>query len=496
MRAKEFLSESKKPLSETALSKADFGAQERKQERINNFIKLYSTPNPDNPKLVGPFTLTNGQPIWLVKEPAILKKLKTLTTYEYLQFPTKFTGADGRPVELSDLEKTKVFGGDSKIDNPLGKQALPVKPSDISISAQQVDPNNKKEKFDVDRPDVIKVALQTGAFVARDLPSKIQSDSILQSNPVGLKIIEMSKQISQGLVPDFPSRKELPNTALAAIRDYAGEYLGVQQLVQGIANFPNSDAFYDFMGTGPAGLGNLMLYFPKSTNSPLADSLAINQKNKSYALQNTQTGHVIKLSAKGDKEGAPPSMDNLKIPDSIRKKRNKDIQQVVRFLDIAHASGSKDQPFKLAEFLSISAPKTIPEEVKNLFPITPEEFNKLYASQKNPKLPCPKKFLKLANIKSLKGKPLSGSHYGRVHYQLNKILLNAVNKENALPGFRKTVLEILGYNFVQIFSRERQGKLFADILWPATVNGHVEMYSKSSSGDPEHQKLSFSVTDK
>jgi hypothetical protein len=139
------------------------------------------------------------------------------------------------------------------------------------------------------------------------------------------------------------------------------------------------------MGTGPAGLGNLMLYFPKSTNSPLADSLAINQKNKSYALQNTQTGHVIKLSAKGDKEGAPPSMDNLKIPDSIRKKRNKDIQQVVRFLDIAHASGSKDQPFKLAEFLSISAPKTIPEEVKNLFPITPEEFNKLYASQKNPK---------------------------------------------------------------------------------------------------------------
>ena len=102
----------------------------------------------------------------------------------------------------------------------------------------------------------------------------------------------------------------------------------------------------------------------------------------------------------------------------------------------------------------------------------------------------------IASLVGLRGKSLSGSHYGRVHYQLNKILLNAVNKENALPGFRKTVLEILGYNFVQIFSRERQGKLFADILWPATVNGHVEMYSKSSSGDPEHQKLSFSVTDK
>jgi hypothetical protein len=495
MRASEFLTESTKLLAERKLEKVTFGPEENKQIRIQNFIKLYSTPNPEDAKLVGPFTLTNGQPIWLKREPAILKQLKSLTTYDYLNFPSKFTSADGRPVPLSSLEKTKVFGGDSKIDNPMGKQALPVKPSDIGIVAQQIDPDNKKEKFDVDRPDVIKVALQTGAFAASELPSKIQSDNILRSNPVGLKIIEMSKQISQGIVPDMPSRKEMPNTAIAAIRDYAGEYLGVQQLVQGIANFPNSDAFYDFMDTGPAGLGNLMLYFPKSTNSPLADSLAITEKNKSYALQNTQTGHVIKLSAKGNKEGAPPSMDNLKVPDFIRKKKNKNIQQVVKFLDIAHSSGAKDQPFKLAEFFTVNAPDSMPDSIKELFPILPEEFNRLYATKRDPSLPCPQKFKKLANIKGQRGMKLSGTHYGRVHYQINKALLSAVNEKNALPGFRKTVLEILGYNFVQIFSRERQGKLFADVLWPATVNGQVEMYSKSSSSDPEHQKLSFSVKD-
>jgi hypothetical protein len=39
MRAKEFLSESKQ-LFEAALAKGDFGPQERKQDRIKNFIDI------------------------------------------------------------------------------------------------------------------------------------------------------------------------------------------------------------------------------------------------------------------------------------------------------------------------------------------------------------------------------------------------------------------------------------------------------------------------
>jgi hypothetical protein len=484
MRAKEFLSESKKSLNETALTKSDFGAQERKQDRIAAFIKLFSTPNPEDPNSVGPFMLTNGQSIFLKKDPAILKLLKSLTTYDYKNFPTNFTAADGRPVSLGQLEKTKQFGGDSKHDNPLGKQALQLKPSDLSISAHA--PANPKEKFNVDSPDVLKQAMATGAFPAGELATKIQNDPVLQSDPVGLKVIEMSKQISAHIVPDMPSRKELPNTALAAIRDYGGEYLGVQQLIDNTANFPHAEAFYKFMDTGPEEMSNLMLYFPKSTNTPLADSLA---------LKNTGTGHVIKLSSKGGKEGAPPSLDNLKIPEAYRKKRNKDIANVVKFIDAAQQSQAKNQPFRLAELLTIIAPESIPEAVKEIFPITPQEFDRLYATKKDPRLPCPQKFKKLANIKGLKGNTLSGTHYGRVHYQLNKIVLDAINRKNALPAFRKTALELLGYNFVQIYSRERQGKLFADVLWPGKVNGLVEIYSKSSSADPDHQKISFSVKD-
>jgi hypothetical protein len=328
--------------------------------------------------------------------------------------------------------------------------------------------------------------MATGAFPAGELAGKIQSDKVLASNNVGIKVIEMSKQISTHVVPDMPSRKDLPNTALAAIRDYGGEYLGVQQLVDGTANFPHADAFYKFMDVSPEQMGSLMLYFPLSTNTPLADSLA---------MQNTGTNHVIKLSSKGGKEGAPPSLDNLKIPDEYRKKKNKDIANVIKFIDSAQRSQAKNQPFNLAELLAIISPESIPEAVKEIFPITPEEFSRLYATKKDPKLPCPQKFKKLANIKGLKGTTLSGTHYGRVHYQLNKVVLDAINKKNALPAFRKTALELLGYNFVQIYSRIRQNKLFADVLWPGKVNGLVEIYSKSSSADPDHQKISFSVKD-
>lgn len=475
MRAKEFLSESKQ-LFEAALAKGDFGPQERKQDRIKNFIDMYINKKP--------FTLSDGSQIVLKKEAGIINQLVGLSTYDYLSFPSRFKSEDGRTVAISDIVKTKEFGGTgSKTDNPLGKEALSIKPSQIGISATATD---KKDKFDIDSPDVLQKALATGAFPASQLAGKIQSDPILKSDPVGVKVIEMSKQISSGNVPNMPSRQELPNTALAAIRDYAGEYLGVQQLVDGTAVFPSKEDFFKFMNVDQESMGNLMLYFPKSTNTPLADSLA---------LQNQATGHVLKLSAKGASKGAPPSLDNLKVPEEIRQKKNKEVAKVVKFLDVAKSSSAKIQPFKLAELLIQIAPETIPDSVKNIFPISEDEFNKLYATKKNPNAPCPRKFIKLANIKGSKGKTLSGTCYGRVHYQVNKVVIDAINKRNALPAFRKTALEILGYNFMQIFSRVRQNKLFADVLWPGKVNGTVEIYSKSSTADPDHQKISFSVTD-
>ena len=462
MRATEFL-------TERALAPSDF----YKQDRIDNFYRKLSTGQP--------FTLTGGGEVVLKRSPHILGAIRDLDEYSYKEFPKDFVTSDGRPLKLNQLEKTAEFGGQSATSSVANKETLPVKPSQIGIVGTG-------EKFDPDDVNALETALATGAFPAGDLDSKIQNNEVLKSaGQVGETVINMSRQISSGQVPNMPSKKELPVVALKAIRDYAGEYLGIQQLVDGTANFPNNNAFFKFMGTDQAGMKKLILYFPKSTNTPLADSLA---------LQNSKTGHVIKLSSKGADKGAPPSMDNLKVPDELRKDNNKEIQKVIGFLDTARESSAKVQPFDLIQYMIETVPNAVPDEIKRIFPISEDEYERLLATTTDRYARCPQKFVKLANIKSVTtGEPLSGPAFGRVHYQLNGVLMNMINKNNVLPEFGSVVLMTLGYNFVQVFSRERQGKLFADVLWPGTVNGKVQLYSKASSNKPGSGKLSFSVTD-
>jgi hypothetical protein len=462
MRATEFL-------TERALAPSDF----YKQDRIDTFYTKLSKGQP--------FTLAGGGEVVLKRSPGVLSIIRDLDEYSYKEFPKDFITSDNRPLKLNQLEKTAEFGGQSATSGEVNKETLPVKPSQIGITGTEM-------KFDPEAVNALETALATGAFPAGELDSKIQNNNVLKSaGLVGETVINMSRQISSGQVPNMPTKKELPVVALKAIRDYAGEYLGIQQLVDGTANFPNNDIFFKFMGTDQAGMKNLILYFPKSSNTPLADSLA---------LQNSKTGHVIKLSSKGADKGAPPSMDNLKVPDSLRKERNPEIKKVIGFLDTARNSSGRVQPFDLMQYMIEIVPNAVPDEIKRIFPISEDEYERLLLTMTQRDARCPQKFVKLANIKSLKdGQPLSGPAFGRVHYQLNAALVNMVNKNNVFPEFKSVVLMILGYNFVQVFSRERQGKLFADVLWPGTVNGNVQIYSKSTSKSPGSDKLSFSVTD-
>lgn len=462
MRANEFL-------TERALAPADF----YKQERIDNFIQKMKSGQP--------FLLAGGGQVTLKRTRDVMAQLASIDEYSYKEFPRQFITSDNRPVALNQLEKTKDFGGQSAIDNPGGKEALPLKPSQIGITGTE-------KKFNPDSPDVLKVALATGAFRAGELGSKIIANPTLRgAGAVGKAVIQMANEINNNQVPTMPNKTQLPVPALKGIRDYAGEYLGIQQLVTGTANFPNSDAFFKFMGVNQQGLQNLILYFPASSNTPLADSLA---------LQNKATGHVIKLSSKGADKGAPPSMDNLKIPDALKKEPTPEIQMVIGFLEEAHASSARAQPFKLMQYIINKMPDDVPEHIRKIFPVSDAEYKKLLATESDKWAATPQKFVKLANIKSAKtGGVLSGAPFGRVHYQLNNVIADLINKKNIFPEFRSVVLMILGYNFVQVFSRERQGKLFADVLWPGTVNGKIEIYSKASSKDPGSGKMSFSVTD-
>jgi len=462
MRAKELLIEG-------ALSKADFGPESRKTARIATFLKKINTGSP--------FKLAGSKKSVILRRDRIA--LAALKSMDYTKIPLSFLDQEGNLIRLSQLEKTAEFGSTGATGSG-GKEALPLKPSQIGIAGTG-------EKFDPEQANALQVALATGAFPASQLGEKIIGSPVLRkAGKVGAEVIRMSTEIANGSIPLLP--KNLPSAANTAIRDYAGEYLGIQQLIAGTANFPDSAAFFEFMNTDQAGMGNLILYFPQSVNTPLADSLA---------LQNSATGHVIKLSSKGGSQGAPPSLDNLKFPEEMLKDKNKAKRQVLEFLQVAQTSQAKYQPFKLMEYIIAKNPNVVPDFVRNMFPVSQDEFNALIATHKNLNLPCPRKFLKLANIKDARtGQVLSGSHYGRVHFQLNKIILNLVNEGNLFPAFKKTVLELLGYNFVQVFSREKGGKLAADVLWPGKVRGTVHLFSKAGSSDPFHGKLSFSVTDK
>jgi hypothetical protein len=459
MRAKELL-------LEKALARDDFGPESRKTARIATFIKKINSGSP--------FKLAGSKKSVILRRDRIA--LNALKTMDYTKIPSSYLDQEGNLIRLTQLEKTQEFGS-TESTGRMNKEKLPLKPSQIGITGTG-------EKFDPEQANALQVALATGAFPASELGTKIISNPVLKkAGKVGAEVIRIATEISNGIIPTMPTN--LPDAARTAIRDYAGEYLGIQQLIVGTANFPAKEEFFQFMDTDQAGLGSLILYFPQSANTPLADSLA---------LQNGATGHVIKLSSKGGAQGAPPSLDNLKIPDEMLQDKNKAKRQVLEFLQVAQASKTKTQPFDLMQFLIAKNPSSVPEFVRNMFPITQQEFNALIATHKDLSLPCPRKFLKLANIKDARtGDLLSGSHFGRVYFQLNKIILNAVNNENVFPAFQKTVIELLGYNFIQVFSREKGNKLTADVLWPGKVRGNVSLYSKSGSSEIKG-KLGFSVT--
>ena len=59
---------------------------------------------------------------------------------------------------------------------------------------------------------------------------------------------------------------------------------------------------------------------------------------------------------------------------------------------------------------------------------------------------------------------------------------DSINKNDVLPDFANLAKELLGFNFVQIFTqiRKRPPGMQFRVLWPAKIDGEVEVYSNSS----------------
>jgi len=64
-----------------------------------------------------------------------------------------------------------------------------------------------------------------------------------------------------------------------------------------------------------------------------------------------------------------------------------------------------------------------------------------------------------------------------------------------MRDFRPIILELLGENFVQIFTRVISGKLTFHVLWPGKIDGHVGLWTKIEASNPSGAGLSFKITD-
>lgn len=326
-------------------------------------------------------------------------------------------------------------------------------------------------------------------FSATQVFNEVIQNNVLQQSEIGVEIIKMAQQISTGDLPQF---KQLPPAFKPAIRDYAGEYLGVLALIKNIADFPTRKQWFEHLGVNA--LDDIMIYFPPEQNNPLGDS-------EGY-FQNAATGNMILISSKGGKKGAPPSLTGLKIPDNLRTPEYNDDIEIIETLQ--NTSGIM-QPFVGINMLFDNQRQdSIPEVARNAGRVSDDDIAQLQSlmdvnkySKKDYTRVLPEKFVNIVNayadLKKVNERATPG---GIVHYCYNKILIEAVNINKALPNFEPLAREILQQNFIQIFARPKGSVLGFDVLWPnrEMATGKIELATKSSSTEPGKGKLSFSVT--
>lgn len=313
------------------------------------------------------------------------------------------------------------------------------------------------------------LAMNLGAFPASELAQKIiSSEHIKAQGPIGQAVIEITQQIDSGQLPDVPTG--LGKKAITSIQNDAFEYLGILELVRGIANFPNSEAFYEHLGSD---ISEMLLLFPKAANNPLTDS---------YALQNANKNSIFISSKGGKKAGAPSSIKTLKIPETVLQKDD----ATVSFLQtIQQTKEAWKQPFVAADFIkTISSGKL--GELEQFVPFSQDLMGYMTSvlSTRNKGVPATleeipeqhRAFFELVQKNSKDSKfPL---FYNARNYVKDVVVGPAINDKNAIPGFNETMLEILGHNFIVLNTKITNNKFVTDVKWPSQMGGRITFQPK------------------
>lgn len=321
-------------------------------------------------------------------------------------------------------------------------------------------------------------------FPAKKVFDEVIQNKVLLESEIGKHIIEMAKEIQAG---QLPSLANIPKEFHPAIRDYAGEYLGVLALVKDIANFPTRDQWLEHLGV--ENLDDIVIYFPPESNNPLGDS-------EGY-FQNKETGNIILISSKGGKKGAPPSITGLKIPANF--KTSNEYKAEADVIETLQNLPAFEGPLIALNKLKNYSPKSIESFIRTTLPLSESDIDlikrfsdrKIFSNRDVYRLPA--KFRKV--IESGPAIKSDATPGGILHYIYSSALIKAINQNNALPGFEPMAREILQKNFIQIFARPKDNTLTFDVLWPNRdmATGKIELYNKSAATGIKG-KLSFSVT--
>jgi hypothetical protein len=333
--------------------------------------------------------------------------------------------------------------------------------------------HGKVEKGTTMTPDL---AVSLGAFLAGQLGDKIRASKHLDDQgTAGGMVKQMSTEISNKQLPTIPPDVLKDKKLLSSVQNDAFEYLGVQELVDGVANFPNADAFYQHLG---ADLRSLVLFFPGSTNHALADS---------FALVNKATENTVYMSSKGGKQGgAPSSINELKIPNAMKQSISKD--PALSFINHlqTHNKPMWLMTFEAANWLHENSPESLGALDKFLpfdddfylwvssilssansgVPATleeiPEKYQGLYTlvqnSRKNSTAATAELFWNLKNV-------------------VKTYVHDAVNA-GAISQFSERMIELLGQNFVLLKSKPVGGKMITDVTWPSKMGGKITLEHK------------------
>jgi len=445
MRSREFLSllEAEVTLNPAKLTK-DMARFDRLIANINGGNPLY---------------LKDGTPIVIKKTEA--KRLQDLFDQGKFAGSITLLGADQKPYPLGSFLKTKEYGGQSVPPGQNDTGAVPV----AGIKPGQVFQHGNPEKDQVLTPEL---ALELGAFPAGQLGQKIEANKHLDSQgAAGAAVKEIARQIDGKQTPMVP---DLSKSEIANIQNYGFEYLGVQALIKGVANFPNADAFYDHVG---GNLEELVLYFPGSSSNPVADS---------YALVNRKTKNTIFISSKGAGGGAPSSVTALKIPKSMTQMIGKD--PAVTFIDMLQQNSKPAwiQPFYAANWLE----ENYPGSMGNLSKFLPFEDELLvYLSSilksRNEGVPetldqIPPKFRPLYALVE-KSVTSDASLFFVLRYYVKDVIHTAI-KQGVVPNFSNRMIELLGQNFVLLKTTIKGGQFITDVRWPSKVGGTITFEHK------------------